>query len=117
MIFLGIDVYLKGSDFERNNNSGRQQVTNMIISNLDIKHVLMFALGPAYISGRTHYVFELIGKPEVKAPLQILDSGLRHTLTAMVATGKKVTVVLKNPELIFDPRRCLSREFSLTIQS
>jgi hypothetical protein len=116
-LFLGIDVYLKGSDFERNNNVGSQQATQMIIANQDIDHVVMFALGPAYISGRTDHVFELVGKPDVKDPLQIWEQGSRQTLTALVAAGKKVTVVLNNPELTFDPRRCLSRGVSWTNQS
>jgi hypothetical protein len=116
-LFLGIDVYLKGSDFERNNNLGSQQATKMVIANQNLKHVVMFALGPAYISGRSDHVFELIGKPNIKDPLQVWEQGLRQTLTALVGSGKKVTFVLNNPELTFDPRRCLSRSFAWTNQS
>ena len=108
-LFLGIDTYLKGSDFERRNNVGSQQATQMVIGNMDIEHVVMFALGPAYISGRTDHVFELIGKPSVIDPLQVWEQGMKQTLTALMSKGKKVTVVLNNPELSFDPRRCLKR--------
>lgn len=115
-LFLGIDVYLKGSDFEKNNNVGSQQATKMVIANHDIEHVVMFALGPAYISGRTDHVFELIGKPDIKNPLQVWEQGIRQTLTALVESGKKVIFVLNNPELTFDPRRCLRRSFAWTNQ-
>lgn len=115
-LFLGIDVYLKGSDFERRNNIGSQQATQRVIANKNIEHVVMFALGPAYISGRTDHVFELIGKPDVKDPLVVWEQGIRHTLTALVGAGKKVTWVLNNPELSFDPRLCLSRPSRLITQ-
>lgn len=108
-LFLGIDTYLKGSDFERNNNVGSQQATKMIIANQDIEHVVMFALGPAYISGRTDHVFELIDQPDVNDPLQVWEQGIRQTLTTLVGHGKQVTYVLNNPELTFDPRRCVTR--------
>jgi len=108
-LFLGIDTYLKGSDFERSNNAGSQQATEMVIANRDLKHVVMFALGPAYISGRTDHVFALVDRPDIKDPLQVWEQGMRQTLNAMARAGKKVTVVLSNPELPFDPRLCLRR--------
>jgi peptidoglycan/LPS O-acetylase OafA/YrhL/lysophospholipase L1-like esterase len=111
--FLGVDSYLKGSDFERQNNIGSQLATQMVIDHKDIEQVVMFALGPAYISGRTDHVFELIGKPEVKDPLQIWEQGIRQTLDALLQAGKKVTFVLNNPEIFFDPRQCINRPSGL----
>jgi peptidoglycan/LPS O-acetylase OafA/YrhL len=108
-LFLGIDVYLKGSSFEMLNNLGSQQATQMVIDNPDIEHVVMFALGPAYVSGRTNHVFTLQGSPEVKDPLAIWEQGMRMTFQAMEDAGKKVTFVLNNPELPFDPRVCVKR--------
>ena len=116
-LFLGINTFLIGSQFEFVNNVGSIQATQAVIDSPTLEHVVMFAFGPPYISGRKDHVFESTLNPHLTNPDDIWEAGIRHTFDRLLEAGKDVTFVLNNPELDFDPRDCLTRPYASALIS
>jgi hypothetical protein len=98
-LFLGVNTFLRGSQFEFANNAGSIQATQAVIDHLKFRHVVMFAYGPPYISGRDDHVFESTLSPALTNPVDIWEAGIRHTFDQLLSAGKDVTFVLNNPDL------------------
>lgn len=94
---------------------------NTLIEKHSIKTVIISTRGPIYISGNgfgeaeKHYrnkpIQSLNKTSDVTSPDIIFGDALQRTVNALNQAGKKVYVLLENPEIGVDPAGCLNRPF------
>lgn len=88
--------------------------------NPDVRTILLVSRGPVYLSGKGFSagdraeekghdrVLRDHARPELTDHTAIWEAAMRATLTELSTAGKRVIVVLDNPELGFDPKTCLA---------
>lgn len=113
-LFLGVENYISNNEFEKNVNIGGMAATMFAANDPSIKDVIMVSRGPIYFQDNTNLVFSITGKPEIQDKKAIMEYAIRKTLEPFAKTGKNVIYVIDNPDISFDPRKCLdSRPFTI----
>ena len=84
-------------------------ILNTVVEKADIKDVFIFTRGPIYFTGTSVEATKPSRCPDMD--IKTFFDGLQRTIDFLDKHGKKVFYVIENPELLYDPRSCLSRPF------
>jgi hypothetical protein len=111
-LFLDVETYPTGYNSEIEIYKGGIRATEFVSKEKSITTVIMVSMGPFYISG--DWNFNLISNPKITDREMVWEIAMRKTLDSMVLANKNVIFVIDNPEMKFDPRKCITRPFRLT---
>lgn len=88
------------------------------LSDPGIKTIVLVSRGPSYVSGRgwgevdakNIKLIDVLDRDEHDSNREVFEHALERTIQAVEATGKKLVLVLDNPELGFRPQECYSSD-------
>ncbi|WP_298623117.1 acyltransferase family protein [uncultured Legionella sp.] len=106
-LFLDVATYPAGNDSEIAVYQGGIRATEFVAQETSLSTVIMASRGPFYITDG--WIFTLISEPEITDKQRVWEVGMRKTLDRMVLAKKRIIFIIDNPEIDFDPRKCISR--------
>lgn len=111
-LFLDVATYSPGREYEIRISQGGIEATEFAAREESIDTVIMVSRGPFYLEG--DWIFRLMSNPNLTDRKKVWDIAMRKTLDLYADVGKQVIFVLDNPELDFDPRKCIQRPFRIS---
>jgi hypothetical protein len=92
--------------------AGAPSVHTIILSSRGPRYMSGEGFGPAEADAAPKRIIWLGGTAGTPQP-EMYEQALRHTISFLTATGKRLVLFLDWPELGFDPRSCLPRPVAL----
>ena len=116
--YFGIQVFRSEKE---TCSTGMEQALNFAMQSKEINTVLLASRGSWYIHGRElnskldTFKISILNNDSIKDRSEIFYRGLHDTVAKLLQSGKKVILIIDNPELGFNPKHCAkSRPFYIT---
>ncbi len=105
-LFLDVMTYPKGDKKEIDVYKGGIKATKFVLNEPSIKTVIM--VSRAHYLTDEKWVFRLLSNPTIEDRKKVWEIGMRKTLDEANKNKKKVIFLIDNPNLNFDPKKCIS---------